>query len=490
MNLSKKEVSKKSSLKTKIVSGMIWKFGERIVAQGVSFIVSMVLARLLMPEDYGTVSVVLLVINVANVFINNGLSVALIQKKEVSQRAFSTVFYCNLLLGVFVYFILYAAAPLIANIYKTPELVSILRILALILPISSVQSVQNAYVSKNMLFQKFFFSTIGGTIFSGIIGIGMAMAGFGAWALVAQYMVNVIVNTLIMFIVIDWRPSAEFSFPDIVPLIKYGWNVLCTDLIGTFSNQFNDFLIGAKCSTVDLAFYSKGKQLPHMVSTNIYTTILSVLFPAMSIVNNNPEEVKKMSRKSIQLLSFVMFPVMVGLIVVAKSVIILLFTEKWLESVPFLRIICLEGMVSVIGTISLQSLKAMGRSDIMLKLEFIKKPIYFIGVLFLMRYGVFALALALPINALIELIINAFPTNKIIHYHLGEQLLDCFPSLLLSCTMGILVFCVSLFEWNLYITLGVQIIVGVVSYFLLGYITKNTSMMYLLDMVKAKLRRK
>lgn len=223
MSSSKKEIGKNVNLKSKIISGMVWKFGERVIAQGVSFIVSMVLARLLMPEDYGTVSVVLLFINIANVLINNGLSVALIQQKEVSQREFSTVFYCNLLLGIFLYVVLYVTAPLIARIYKTPELVSILPILALILPLTSIQSIQNAYVSKKMLFQKFFFSTLGGTIFSGIVGIGMAMAGFGAWALVAQYMVNVIVNILIMFISIDWRPTLEFSFSDIVPLVQYGW---------------------------------------------------------------------------------------------------------------------------------------------------------------------------------------------------------------------------------------------------------------------------
>lgn len=490
MSSSKKEIGKNVNLKSKIISGMVWKFGERVIAQGVSFIVSMVLARLLMPEDYGTVSVVLLFINIANVLINNGLSVALIQQKEVSQREFSTVFYCNLLLGIFLYVVLYVTAPLIARIYKTPELVSILPILALILPLTSIQSIQNAYVSKKMLFQKFFFSTLGGTIFSGIVGIGMAMAGFGAWALVAQYMVNVIVNILIMFISIDWRPTLEFSFSDIVPLVQYGWKVLCTDLIGNFSNQLNEFIIGSRYSTLDLAFYSKGKQLPHMVSNNIYTTILSVLFPAMSIINDNKAEVKQMSRKSIQLLSFVMFPVMTGLIVVAEPVIILLFTEKWLEAVPFMRIICLEGMISVVGTITLQSLKAMGRSDIMLNLEFIKKPIYFLLVILLMRHGVLAMVWALPIKAIVELVLNALPTNKIISYNLVEQLLDCLPALALSCVMAIIVHGISLFQWNLYLTLIVQIVAGVVSYFLIACITRNSSMMFLIGMVQNKLKRK
>ena len=223
----------------KILSGVIWKFGERIIAQGVSFIVSLILARILMPEDYGAVAVVTVFIEIANVFLSSGLNVALIQKKDVTQEEISTIFYCNLLLSSLLYIIMYVLAPYIANRYQLDILVPVLRVFALRLPIAAFQSIQCAIVSRNLEFKKFFFSTIGGTLCSAVVGITMAIKGYGVWALVWQYLTNTIIDTLILAIIVRWRPAIKFSMSAAKPLLSYGWKIMATDFIGTVFNNLS-----------------------------------------------------------------------------------------------------------------------------------------------------------------------------------------------------------------------------------------------------------
>jgi O-antigen/teichoic acid export membrane protein len=473
-----------NSLKQQMMSGMFWRFAERIIAQGVSFVVSLVLARLLMPEDYGVVSIINIFITIANVFLTSGLSTALIQKKDASELEFNSIFYCNLVLGIAAYAGMYIAAPWLAQIYKMPILTRAVRVFAIRLPISAFQSIQQAYVSKEMQFKKFFFATITGTLVSAAIGIGMAYTGFGVWALIAQYLSNTIIDTFFLFSIVEWKPKPQFSSKAVRPLISYGWKVMVTDLIGTLFNNLGGFIVGIQYTSADLAYYTKGKQLPTLFRNNIYTTVLSVLFPGMSKVSDNLSEVKRVSRKSMRLLTYTIIPIMIGMILASKNLTILLYTDKWIAMVPFIRVMCLEAILSVPGTITLQAIKASGRSDLMLKMEFIKKPVLLASIIISMRFGVMAIAWTLPFNTLVDLIINGTVANRLIGYSLAEQAEDCLIALIISLMMGVSVYAISLLKMTGIKLLIMQVLVGLSVYFVLSCALKNEAFLILKDYLK------
>lgn len=479
------------SLKKQIMSGMVWKFTERFIAQGVSFIVSLVLARILMPDDYGVVSIINVFITVADVLLTSGLNTALIQKQDADELDFSTIFYCNLGLGILLYAILFVAAPWMAKAYHMPILTSAVRVFALRLPISAYQSIQTAYISRRMDFKRFFFSTIIGTLVSAVVGIAMALKGYGVWALIAQYLTNTIIDTLFLAVTVRWHPRLMFSWKAAKPMIRYGGKVMMTDLLGTVCNNLGDFIIGAKYTSADLAYYTKGKQLPTLIKSNIYTSLISVLFPGMSKINDEGEKVKALSRKSIRVLTYIIYPLMTGLLVVAEPLTIFLYTEKWIAMVPFVWVVCIEAIFSVPGTITLQSVKAMGYSDKMLKAEIFKKPILILSIIIAMQYGVMAIALTLPLNTLLEFVINGVMAHKTVNYSIREQLWDCLPATIMSVLMGAGV----LFVAHLPLGLGtiallfVEILVGMVIYVLLSVITHNEEFMALAAMAKQYLKR-
>lgn len=476
-----------TSLKKQIMSGMVWKFAERFIAQGVSFVVSLVLARILMPSDYGIIAIINVFITIADVLLTSGLNTALIQKQDVDELDFSTIFYCNFILGMGLYAILFVAAPFLATAYKMPLLKQAIRVFAIRLPISSFQSIQTAYISRKMDFKRFFFSTIIGTLVSAVVGIVMALKGAGVWALIAQYLTNTIIDTLFLFVTVRWHPRLMFSWKRAKPLIAYGSKVMMTDLIGTIFNNLGDFIVGLRYTTADLAYYTKGKQLPMLLKTNISTALISVLFPGMSQVNDENEKVKLLSRQSVRMLSYIIFPLMAGMMVVARPLTIVLYTSKWIAMVPFVWVVCLEAVISVPGTVALQCVKAVGRSDMMLYSEFVKKPIFLISIFVALHFGIMAVALTLPVNALIELVINSYMTGKTIRYHIGEILADAFPAFTLSALMGAAVYGISLLSWhNLVLELFVQVIAGGICYIVLSWISHNPEFGMILRVIKSR----
>lgn len=467
-----KNTNNKNSLKDKIVSGVIWKFGERIFAQVVSFVVSIILARMLTPHEYGVVTMVTIFIVIADVFVTSGLGTSLIQKKEVSQLEFSTIFYCSLILSGILYCILFFSAPLIAVMYKNKDIILILRVFALKIPISAFNSVQVAYVSRRMDFKKFFFSTSIGTFISAVVGITMALYGFGVWALVAQYLSNAFIDTTVLFFTVKWRPKREFSIEVAKPLVRYGWKIMATDLIGTICNQMNSFIVGVKYTDADLGYYSKGRSFPELVNNNIFSALISVLFPAMSKLSDDKIALKKLIKNSQCIVSFLVFPLMVGMIVTAPSFIEVLLTKVWSVASIYVQITCLTGFFSVVATINLQVLKAIGRSEIVLKLEFIKKPIYLISVIFATKYGVIAIAYTVPFIALFEMILNAHYVKKYVGYSLKNQLWDLRKILLISIVMGAIVYGVSYIKMPVFILLCFQVMIGCGVYLILAYLFK------------------
>ena len=480
---------KKQSMRGSIINGLVWKFAERIGAKGVGFIVSIVLARLLCPEDYGIISLITIFLTVSGVFIQSGFGTALIQKKDVDSTDFSTVFYFNILMSLIFYFLLYIISPYIAKFYNEPTLTTIVRVMSMSLIISAVNNVQHAYVSKTMQFKRFFYSTLVGTILSGFVGVGMAYMGFGMWAIVAQQLSNTLIDTIVLWFTVKWRPQLVFSIERLKSLFSFGWKLLLSGLIDTLYNNIHGLLIGKIYNSSLLGLYNRGNQFPSMIVSNVDGPIQSVLLPALSEEQDNKEKLKAMVRRSIVTSSFIIYPMMVGMAAVAKPMVSILLGEKWLECVFFLRISCITLAFWPIHTSNLQAINAIGRSDIFLKLEIIKKILGISVLVISIPFGINVMVIGGAFTSFISTIINAFPNKKLLGYSFVEQWKDLIPSLVLSLGMGIVVMSVELLGFNSYITLLIQIPVGALTYFGGAYLLKFECFTYLLSMINNKTRK-
>ncbi len=476
--------------KNKVVKNFMWRLFERIGAQGVTFIVSVILARLLDPAVYGTIALVTVFTTIMQVFVDSGLGNALIQKKSADDLDFSTVFYFNIAVCVILYVLMYMAAPYIAAFYKISELTPLVRVLSITLIISGVKNVQQAYVSKHMLFKKFFFATLGGTIGAAILGIFMAYRGYGVWALVAQNIFNMTLDTIILWITVKWRPKRMFSFERLSILFSFGIKLLISSLIDTIYKDLRALVIGKMYTTEDLAFYNKGQQFPNLIVTNINTSIDSVLLPAMSQEQDNVERVKSMTRRSISISSYIMWPLMIGLAVCAEPLVSLVLTDKWLPCVFFLRIYCITYAFYPIHTANLNAIKAMGRSDLFLILEILKKSIGFVLLLVTMRISVEAMAYSLLVNSFASQIINSWPNRKLLGYSYLEQMKDILPYIFASIMMGAVVWYIPHLLENRIIILAVQVLAGVIVYLLISVLFHLESYEYIIATGKQYLHRK
>lgn len=467
-----------------ITTGFFWRFLERFGAQGVTFIVSIIIARLLEPEMYGTIALVTIITTILQVFIDAGFSAALIQKKNADDIDFSTVFYFNLIVCCLLYLVLYVLSPFISAFYSNGELTSVIRTLGVIILISGIKSVQVSYVSKHFLFKKFFFATSGGTVAAAIVGIWMAYNGYGVWALVFQNLANQAIDTVILWITVDWRPKSVFSFDRLKILWSFGWKLFLASFINTIWDDLRQLIIGKQYSSKDLAFYNKGQEFPKFATTALNSSVDSILFPALSVEQDNKIVVKKMTRISIRTTAFVLWPMMIGLAVCAKPLITLFLTEKWLPAVPYLQIFCIVYAFQPIHTSNLSAIKAMGRSDYFLILEIIKKVVGLVIILSSMWFGVFWFALSSLLNSVICQIINSWPNRKLLNYNYLDQLKDISSTLILAVFMGIVVFPVSLIPVSSALQLLIQIPLGIIVYLGLSVLFKVESLTYVSNIIK------
>lgn len=474
----------------RITTNFIWRFAERCGAQLVTFLVSIVLARLLMPEDYGTIALVTVFTAIMQVFVDSGLSTALIQKKDADDLDFSSVFYFNFAVCIILYLIMFFSAPLIAAFYNMPELTPVVRVVSLTIVISGVKGVQQSYVSRNMLFKRFFYATLGGTIFSAFLGISMAYTGFGVWAIVAQQLSNTAIDTLILWITVKWRPKRMFSWNRLKGLLGFGWKMLCSALLDTVYNNLRSLLIGKVYSSADLAYYNEGDKFPKLIINNINTSIDSVLLPAMSKEQDNKDRVKNMTRRSIMVSCYIMAPLMIGLACCASNVVLLILTEKWLPCVFFLQIFCITYMFFPIHTANLNAIKAMGRSDLFLKLEIWKKIIGMILLLATLFISVKAMAYSLLISTLTSMIINSWPNKKLLDYSFLEQMKDILPSIFLAVGMGVVVYFIGLFNLPTLPLLFIQVVCGGLIYVAGSAIFKLEPFLYLIGIIKSMIQKR
>ncbi len=467
-----------------VISNFLWRFCERFGSQLVTLVVSFLLARMLDVEVYGLTSKVAVITAVLLVFVDSGMGNALIQKKDPDDLDFSSVFYFNVCFCLLLYAALFFASPAISRMYREPELTPILRVLGLTVVVSGVKNVQQAYVSKTMQFKRFFFASLGGTLPSAALGIFMARRGFGVWALVAQQLSNVTLNTAILWLTVDWRPIRAFSLERLKGLLSFGWKLLAASLLDTIYLKIYPLIIGIRYTNADLAFYERGNYIPSLITENINSSIDSVLLPVLSEQQDRKDQVREIARRAIKTSSYIMMPLMAGLAVCAEPLVRFLLTDKWLPCVPFLQVFCVVYAFYPMHTANLNAIKAMGRSDVFLRLEIIKKLLEAAVLVFSMRFGVFAMALGLLSSDLISLGINAWPNRRLLDYSLGRQLRDLFPALALSLLMAGCVWPVSLLHLPDALTLLIQVPLGAGIYILLSKLLHVESFDYVLSAAK------
>ena len=477
-------IDKNSTLKN-----FVWRFAERCGAQLVTFIVSIVLARILAPEDYGQIALITVFTTIMQVFVDSGLGTALIQKKDADDLDFSSVFYFNFVICLILYVVMFVTAPFIAGFYGNSSLTSIIRVISLTIVISGVKGIQQSYVSRNMMFKRFFYSTLGGTVFSAFFGIALAYAGFGVWAIVAQQLSNTAIDTLILWLKVKWRPKRMFSWVRLKGLLSFGWKMLASSLLDTVYNNIRSLIIGKMYSSSDLAYYDQGKKFPNVIVTNINTSIDSVLLPTMASAQDDAGRVKSMTRRAIKTSTYIMAPLMMGLAFCAEPIVGLVLTDKWLPCVPFLRIFCVTYMFYPIHTANLNAIKAMGRSDLFLKLEIVKKVIGIALLLSTMWFGVMAMAYSLLISSILSQIINSWPNRKLLRYGYLEQLKDILPGIALAVLMGCCVNLVELFHLTNIVTLLIQIPLGALIYIIASALLHLESFEYMMDLIRPMIRK-
>jgi len=455
-----------SSLKSKAISGVAWNTIERFSVQGIQFIIQIILARILTPEDYGVVAMLAIFLAVSQSIIDSGFTSALVQKIDRTEVDYATVFYFNIGISVILFFILFFSAPLIAEFYKTPILSSVTKVVAINLIINAFSIVPKAKFTVLIDFKSQAKVAIVAIIISGAVGIWMASIGFGVWALVFQSLLNNVLNSILLWILSRWFPLRIFSFDSFKKLFFFGSKLLISGLIDTIFRNIYTLVIGRKFSTQEVGYYSRADQFAQFPSANMTNIIWKVAMTVMCKEQNNEIVLKSIFRKFLRLSAYIVFPLMIGFAVLAEPLIVLILTEKWLSSVRFLQILCLAYVWYPIHVINLSILQAKGRSDIFLWIEILKKIMCIIVLIFTLSFGIMAICIGIAATSFLSLFINLYYTKKIIGIGHWQQFREIIPSVLMSFVMGGLVYLFTKIGFTNLITLLGGFFIGVISYIL------------------------
>ena len=477
-----------TEMKQKVAKGVFWKLLENGGAQGIQFVIAILLARMLTPAEYGVVGIIMIFITIANVFVQSGFGTALVQKKQADEMDFSSVCYFEIVLAVGMYGILYLAAPIIASYYEIGELSAIVRVLAVVLFPGAVISVQTAYVSRKMEFRGLFLSTLVASVVSGAVSIWMAYKGYGVWAMVGQQVMYYGALMMALFLTVSWKPARMYSMERVREMFGFGWKLLCASLLDTVFNNLYGLFIGKIYNEELLGSYNRGEQFPKLIATDLGMAIQAVLLPAFSSRQEDVVRVRQMVRQAIRLSSFVTLPMLLGMFAVADTMVEVLLGEKWLICVPFLRIMCISYCFWPIHITNLQAINAMGRSDIFLRLELVKKGLSLAALGVGMCFSVYGMVMIKAVQDFLCTFVNAAPNRKLLGYRIRQQWMDVMPSAGLSFVMCILVMTVGrLFgEMVPLVRLTVQIGCGAVVYTGLAWLFKMDSFWYLARLIIRK----
>lgn len=472
--------------RNKTISGVIWKAMESGGNQLVKLVISVILARLLDPVHYTTLSLMLIFITLADVFVKRGFATSILQRKDADDTDFSTVLWTMLFIAALMYVALFFAAPFVSRYYEQPELTRALRVLSLVLFAGAFSAVQSAIMMRNMAFRRLCFAALSSSVLSGAVGIYLAYRNYGVWALVVQQLLAAYGSVFFQFVFGRWKPRFLFSRTRLKPLFGYGWKLLLSSLLDTGYSELSALVLGKRFLGASLAFYTRGKQYPDMIANNLTSVALGVLFPVYASRQDDPGVVRGMLRKTNRSAAFLIFPMMVGLAAVAPPLVNVLLTAKWAPCVPFLRIMCVVSALYPIEAANLQAINAIGRSDVYLKTEIVKKIFGIIALcaaVFLFTTAE-AIAMAVMLTAVFSMILTMFVMARLFAYGLKEQLSDLLPPLFTSAAMGVVVLLLTQTGLNDLWLLGVQVVCGIAVYVGLAVLCKLESFQFLLQSLK------
>lgn len=469
---------------------MIWTFAKHFSLEGFAFIQGIILARLLVPKDYGLIAMTQIFFAIAGTFIDSGFTLALMRKKDRKEIDYSTVFVTNVVMTTFFALVLCLCAPLIADFYKEPILKDIVRANAVLLVMNSVNAVQGTRLRINLQFKITSFISVVCNITIGIATIIFAYLGFGVWSLIYPNYLAPFLYFFMYWYFQRWRPKFNFSWKIWKEFFAYGSNLLLSSLLNTIWNNLYPLIIGKKYSAADLGFYSRARGYAILPASTFQGVLGSVTFPVLCSIQDDDYRLREAYRRLIRVSGFVVFPMMMGLAALAKPIIIVLVTEKWAPSIPFLMVVCFSVMLYPIQVLNLNLLKVKGRSDLFLRLEVIKKIISLIVILYTMNISIMAMCIGSVITSYISLYINTYYTGKLIRVGFFVQMRDLLPSYLYAASMGALVYASTLFIHNMLLQLIIGIPLGIIYYLSVSILFKSDELAYVKLLLKENVLKK
>lgn len=472
-----------SSLKEKTVKGVVWSSIDRFSSQGIQFIFSVLIARLLLPSDYGIVAMLNIFLAISQTFIDSGFGTALIRKLDRTDVDFSTVFYFNILVSLFFYGVLWLASPYIAAFYDIPLLEDVTKVVALTLVFSSLSGIQSAKLSINIDFKTRALISVSTTVLTSTVGLWMAYNGYGVWALVVQSIFSALLRSALLWILVRWRPLLVFSWKSLREMFSFGSKLLASALLDTIYNNVTTLVVGKVFSPSVLGVYARAGSLAQYPSSNITGVLQGVTFPVLSSIQNEPERLANAYKRFLRLSAFIIFPLMVGLAAVADPLIRIVLTDKWEGAIYLLQIICFSMMWYPIHAINLSLLQVKGRSDFFLKVEIIKKIQGVIVLCITVPMGIVAMCYGGVVSSLLCLIYNAYYTQKLIGYGYVAQMKDLFHILAHALVMGIGVWCIVQTCDSLWLQLSVGVVAGMVYYIAGAYLMRFEELQELLALL-------
>lgn len=475
----------RENIKKQSIIGLIWKFIEKAGTQVISFVVQIILARILIPEDYGLIGYLTIFITLSEVFIQQGFTTALIQKSNIDELDFSSVFYINIIISIIIYVICFWSAPFVSKFYNIPELISVMRVLMISVIIGAFSAVQTAIISRTLDFKKSLYRGLLNIIIYGSIGIILAFHDFGVWSLVYARLAGALVGCIVLWIVVDWRPKMCFSIKRIKILFNYSSKLLGANIFSTFFSNLSTIVIGKVYSSTALGYFQRGQSIPQTIMTSIDGSISEVMYPTFSLLQNEKVTLKSALRRTIKLSIFIVLPILVGLLVVSEDLTILLLTEKWLPSVPYMQVMCIYCSLWPFNALT-HAMNALGESGLTFKLLLISNIICLCIMVALIRYGVIWIIVGSIISSAIYYYMIMRYVKHFLEYSLLELMKDILPEIIVAVLMGVSVWIIGEMIESLYIRLIIQIILGVVIYFCGCCLIKVESLYYFYDVIKLK----
>lgn len=471
-------------LRAGAIKSFSWSYAEKIATQLVSFALSIVLARLLAPEDYGKLSLVHIFTTIMSAIALTGFGSALIQRKDTTDTDYSTALIFSFGVAVVAYLVMFFCAPLF-SILMGEDITVYLRASSLSMVISSINTVLHARAIRALKFHKLFIASICGVVVSAAVGIFMAYSGFGVWALVAQHVTSTLVNTLVSALICGWKVKFAFSLESVKKIYSFGWKLTVSSVVDAVYRQLRSLVIGKKYSSTDLAFYDRGLQYPNLIIINVDNSVASVLAPVLSRKQDDLPGLKSMVMRGVKTSSVILFPLLIGLAVCAEPIVILMLTEKWLPCVPYLQVLSVALMLKPIQTANLQGILALGRSDVYLKIQMTQKIIgvAMIAITILFFNSPFAVAMGELVAYILFACVNAYPNVKFLNYSVKEQIMNIAPQLVIAGLMGGLVYLIGFLQINTLALLILQVLTGAAFYIGVMYIFKVDAFMYLWKML-------